>query len=121
LSRATVRNVEMGRGSMVSVDAVLRALELRLHVGYRNIGEPQQVLAFLRKEYRLSRSSVAKEMGISRNTLARLDRGEPGRLETLETYARAIDADIFITRRDEVPTPPRAHRNKMRRIWSPAS
>ena len=96
ISVNTLRNIERGKGRASSFDRVLRALDLELKLDGSGSRTPLAKLADVRLGNGYSQRFVAKQLHMSRNTLGRLERGDSVRLETLEVYARAIDANLYV-------------------------
>ena len=92
----TLRNIERGKGRALSFDRVLRALHLELKLDGSRSRVPLATLVDVRLGHAYSQRFVAKQLQMSRNTLGRLERGCSVRLETLEVYARAIDANLYV-------------------------
>ncbi|MCJ2101944.1 helix-turn-helix domain-containing protein [Methylobacterium sp. E-046] len=96
ISVATVRNLERGRGTLTSWSTVLAALGHELHGRSLAVGPTGTALAALRKRRGLSQRTLAGMLGVSRTTLAALEAGGPGRLETLEIYGIAVGAGLYL-------------------------
>lgn len=93
---AAVRNIERGRGTLASWAAVLAALGVELRGRSLAAGPLGPALAALRRRRGLSRRGLARMLGVSRQTLAVLEAGGPGRLETLEAYGAAVGAGLYL-------------------------
>ena len=96
ISRGAVRNLEQGRGTLTSWSAVLAALEYELRGRSLTVGPTGAALAVLRKRRGLSRRALASMLGLSRTTLATLEAGGPGRLETVENYGATVGAGLYL-------------------------
>jgi phage N-6-adenine-methyltransferase len=93
---SAVLNLERGRGTLSSWRPVLDALGVELRGRSLAAGPVGASLAALRCRRGLSRRELARSLGASRNTLARLEAGGPGRLETLEAYGEVIGAGLHL-------------------------
>ena len=98
ISVNTLRNIERGKGRASSFDQVLRALDLELKLDGSRSRTPLVKLMDVRLDNGCSQRFVAKQLRMSRNTLGRVELGGPVRLDTLEVYARAIDAKHRVRR-----------------------
>jgi len=93
---AAVRNLEHGRGTLASWAAALDALGWELRGRHLAAGSVGAALAALRTRRGVSRRELARILGVSRETLAVLESGGPGRLETLEAYGAAVGAGLYL-------------------------
>ncbi len=96
ISVATVRNLERGRGTLTSWSTVLRSVEHELRGRSLVAGPTGTALATLRRRRGLSRRALARMLDVSRTTLAVLEAGGPGRLETLEAYGATVGAGFYL-------------------------
>ena len=96
ISVATVRNLERGRGTLSSWSAALAALGHELRGRSLVAGPTGSALATLRRRRGLSRRALARMLEVSRTTLATLEVGGPGRLETLEAYGATVGASFYL-------------------------
>lgn len=97
LSVPTVRLLESGRGNLDSWRAALAALGLEL-TG-RNLpaaGTPGRGVATLRRRRGLSQRELAGLVEVAPRTIADLERGERGRLSTLEAVLVALGAGAYL-------------------------
>ena len=104
VSIATVRNLERGRGTLASLRVVLAAFDLELRGRNVPAGAMHKGLVVLRRRHKMSRRKLAGILGVSRTTLAVLEAGGAGRIETLEAYGAAVGAGLNI-----VPVSARRH------------
>lgn len=93
---AAVRNLERGRGTLRCLWAVLAAQGIELRGRHLPAGQVGAALAALRQRRGISRRALAGTLGVSRETLAVLEAGGPGRLETLEAYGAAVGAGLYL-------------------------
>lgn len=96
ISRGAVRNLERGRGTLASWSAALAALGHELRGRSLVAGPTGAALATLRQRRGLSRRALARMLDVSRTTLATLEAGGPGRLETLESYGATVGAGLYL-------------------------
>ena len=83
-------------------------MELRIDGNKTN--EPLLELAGIRDARGYSMRFISEQLRISRTTLVKLERASDiGRVETLEAYARAIDAKLYIAPTAKLPDRPTAH------------
>ena len=96
ISVGAVRNLERGRGTLTSWSAALAALGYELRGRSLVVGPAGTALATLRRRRGLSRRALARMVEVSRTTLATLEAGGPGRLETLEIYGTTFGAGFYL-------------------------
>lgn len=104
LDPATVAALESGAGTLASLHKVLDQLGLTLRSRALPEGPVGPALAQLRRRLKLSRRGLACDLAVSRTTLAALETGGPGRVETLMTYAAALGAGISVEPANTPPT-----------------
>jgi len=93
---AAVRNLERGRGTLRTWTAALGVVGIEIRGRSLAAGPVGAALAGLRQRRGLSRRALARMLGVSRATLAVLEAGGPGRLETLEAYGAAVGAGLYL-------------------------
>jgi transcriptional regulator with XRE-family HTH domain len=98
---SAVQAVEKGRGRVSSLIAVLKALGLELRGRQLSAGLIGPALVLARKRRRISRRKLSKTLAVSRNTLVAVETGG-GLVGTLEAYAGAVAAGLYLARPDEV-------------------
>lgn len=96
ISVGAVHNLEQGRGTLASWSAALIALGHDLRGRSLVAGPTGAALATLRRRRGLSRRALARMLEVSRTTLATLEAGGPGRLETLENYGATVGAGFYL-------------------------
>lgn len=90
LDPATVAALEQGCGTQASLRRVLGHLGLALRSRSLPLGAPGPALAALRRRLGLSRRGLARNLAVSRTTLANLEADGSGRIEGLLAYATAL-------------------------------
>lgn len=102
IHRNTITNLELGRGSVDNLLAVVSALGLRLDgrslPAGKNVGER---LRQLRRRRKLSRASVCEVAGITAPTLIALESGQLGHLSALEKVGKALAAGLCLVPVDQ--------------------
>ncbi len=92
----TLRNLERGKGRASSLARVLRALGLEMKLDGSRTQHPLQKLEDVRLSRDYSQRFVAEKLRVSRNTLGRIERGAGVHLGSIEAYAEAIDAPLYL-------------------------
>ncbi len=90
LDPATLGNLERGSGSLSSLNKVLTRLGRRLRSRALPDGPVGPALSLLRRRLKRSRRALARELDLSRETLATLEAGGSCRIEMLVVYAAAL-------------------------------
>jgi transcriptional regulator with XRE-family HTH domain len=98
---SAVQAIEKGRGRISTLAAILRALGLELRGRQLSAGPIGPGLVLVRKRRKISRRKLSKALGVSRNTLVAVEAGG-GLVGTLEAYAGAVAAGLYLARPDEV-------------------
>jgi transcriptional regulator with XRE-family HTH domain len=96
-----VQAVERGRGRVSSLAAILKTLELELRGRQLSSGPIGPALVLARKRRKISQRKLAKALGVSRNTLIAVESGG-GLVTTLEAYAGAVAAGLYVARPGDV-------------------
>jgi transcriptional regulator with XRE-family HTH domain len=97
---SAVQAVERGRGRISSLNAILKRLGVELRGRQLAAGPVGPALVLARKRRKVSRRKLAKALGVSRNTLVAVEIGG-GLVGTLEAYASAIGAGLYLARPEE--------------------
>jgi phage N-6-adenine-methyltransferase len=97
VDRAAVRAIELGRGRVCTLGAVMGALRLELRGRGLAAGPVGLALRGARELRHQSRRKLATALGLSRNTLAAVEQGG-GLVSALEAYAGAVGARLYIAR-----------------------
>jgi len=98
---SAVQAVERGRGRVSSLTAVLKTLGLELRGRQLSAGPVGPALVLARKRRKISRRKLSKALGVSRNTLVAVETGG-GLASTLEAYAGAVAAGLYLARPNDV-------------------
>lgn len=97
---SAVQAVEKGRGRISSLTPILKAIGLELRGRQLSAGPIGPALVLARKRRKISRRRLSKVLGVSRNTLVATESGG-GLVTTLEAYATAVAAGLYLARPDE--------------------
>src|SRR5690606_8794439 len=100
IGASALRLLENGQGTLASWRLALAALDLELRGRSLAAGATGPALAALRQRRRISAREASRALGVSRTTIAALERDGPGRLATLEAYGEAIGAGFYLAPRD---------------------
>jgi transcriptional regulator with XRE-family HTH domain len=98
---SAVQAVERGHGRVSSLTAILKTLGLELRGRQLSAGAIGAALALARKRRKVSRRKLSKALGVSRNTLVAVEAGG-GLVGTLEAYAGAVAAGLYLARPSDV-------------------
>jgi transcriptional regulator with XRE-family HTH domain len=97
---SAVQAVEQGRGRVSSLTAMLKTLGLELRGRQLAAGPIGAALVLARKRRKISRRKLSAALGVSRNTLVAVETGG-GLVGTLEAYAAAVAAGLYLSRLGE--------------------
>jgi transcriptional regulator with XRE-family HTH domain len=97
---SAVQAVEQGRGRLSSLSAILKTLGLELRGRQLTAGLIGPALILARKRRKISLRRLAKALDVSRNTIVATEAGG-GLVSTLEAYAGAVAAGLYLARPDD--------------------
>jgi transcriptional regulator with XRE-family HTH domain len=118
---SAVQAVERGRGRISSLTTVIKALGLELRGRQLSAGPIGPAFVLARKRRKVSRRKLSKVLGVSRNTLAAVETGG-GLVGTLEAYAGAVAAGLYLARPDEArPFSTHAGNSSGHNLWETPS
>lgn len=97
LSVPTVRLLERGKGTIDSLDAYLRCLDLEIY-GDRlpRLGNRGERIAALRRARRISQRKLANKIGVTPTPIINIETQWRGKVDTLDAVLLALDAGAYL-------------------------
>lgn len=103
VSVGTIKAIERGSGTLKTWVPVLDALGCKLIARHTPCDELVSSLVAMRRRHGFSARDMAKRLGVSRSTIAEMERGGDSRIFTVSKYAAAIGVGLSIVSKDHTP------------------
>lgn len=97
LNPTTIALLEAGKGRISTLERVLTVLSIEIRSRQLRTGAIGPALKVLRVRRRISQRTAARALSVSRNTVAFLESGGSGRVETMIRYAQLLAAGLSLT------------------------
>jgi site-specific DNA-methyltransferase (adenine-specific) len=104
VSVGTVKAIEQGNGTLRTLLPVLGAMRQQLIARHAPGDDLVSGLVALRKRHGLSARGIATILGLSRSTVAEMEKGRDSRIATVADYAAVVGAGLAIVPEDHSPT-----------------